>query len=265
MIFGRFSLKVTVSSMTGCYWQNNRTDRWYTIIKPTRSFFIDPFGKVIHTFDQKYDSEYVFMDGLASAYEPGSGKTGFIHSSGQLVIPYRYTYAKGFSEEMASVQNSAGKFGFIDTKGKTVISFKYSNAGNFSEGLAAVQNAQGKWGYVNRKGELAVPFQFSAAGNFSNGLAYVANSRGKYSYIDRTGTTRIATLSYSRVFDFHDGVALVSMKTKTGAEKFGYMDSGGKLLTKVEFDYASSSFNGKAAVGVKSMDKGIAVILTQSH
>jgi hypothetical protein len=48
-----------------------------------------------------------------------------------------------------------GKAGYIDTSGNIAIQFKYDGAAPFSEGLASVQ-LNGQWGYVNADGEMII-------------------------------------------------------------------------------------------------------------
>ncbi|AKG37629.1 hypothetical protein VK70_06165 [Paenibacillus durus ATCC 35681] len=228
----------------------------------TEQAIIDRSGKIVHTFNQTYDSDYAFSGGLAAAYALKGGKLGFINTSGELVIPYQYTYARRFSEGVSLVQNGKGKYGFIDAAGKTIIPFQFKAGGDFSGGLAAVENAKGKWGYINKNGKTVIPFKYYGAGNFSEGLAYVYNSKGKLGYINKNGTQIIAYQQYNRAFDFEEGVALVGVESKSGADsRFGYIDRQGKLLTKLEYKVESSSFNGGSAAALKTLGKG--VILTK--
>lgn len=224
---------------------------------------IDRTGKMVSKFKTEYKSEYSFINGLALAYAPKTGKMGFINTSGELAIPYQYTYARSFSEELALVQNRKGMYGYINSKGKTVIPFNYKSGTDFSEGLAGVQNSKGKWAFIDKKGNTILAFKYDNVSNFSEGLAIVYNDKGEIGYINKKGELVIGYRKYMRAFPFKEGIALVGIKDNTDTQgKYGYIDRQGKMLTKFEFTIqSSSSFNNGYAVGLVAQDKGF--ILTK--
>src|SRR5262250_2522337 len=65
------------------------------------------------------------------------GKSGFIDSTGKVVIPLQFDSANGFNEGLALVTLKGKKF-FIDATGRTVFEAKFDIIRDFSEGLAAV-------------------------------------------------------------------------------------------------------------------------------
>ncbi|WP_438495064.1 WG repeat-containing protein [Paenibacillus sp. IHBB 3054] len=224
---------------------------------------IDRAGKVVTTLTEKYSSEFYFSDGLALAYAPKDGKIGFINTSGKLVIPYQYTEARGYSQGLALVKNSAGLYGYINTAGKTVIPFKYKEGSDFSEGLASVKNAKGKWGFINKQGELSLPYQYENTGDFSEGLASVYNPAGKVGFINKQGKLVIGYQKYNRAFSFKEGIALVGISNPAdnSKDKYGYINTKGELLTKLIYTGESSSFSGGYAVGMTA--QGTGYILTK--
>ena len=52
-----------------------------------------------------------------------------------------------------------GKAGYIDTSGNIAIQFKFDGAASFSEGLASVK-LNGQWGYINADGETVIEPSF---------------------------------------------------------------------------------------------------------
>ncbi len=224
---------------------------------------IDRTGKIVSRLTTPYGSEYSFINGLAVAYAPKTGEMGFINTSGELAIPYEYTYARSFSEELALVQNKKGMYGYIDSKGKSVIPFKYKSGTDFSEGLAGVQNSKGKWGFIDKKGKTILAFKYDNVSHFSEGLAIVYNDKGEIGYINKKGKLVIGYRKYVRAFPFKEGIAFVGIKDKTDIQgKYGYMDRQGKMLTKFEFTVqSSSSFENGYAVGL--IAQGKAFILTK--
>jgi hypothetical protein len=67
-----------------------------------------------------------------------------------LVIPYHYSLALDFVEELAPVREK-GQWGFIDPLGQTIIPFRYDHAHSFQDGLALVEK-DGKWAYLDTEG-----------------------------------------------------------------------------------------------------------------
>jgi hypothetical protein len=94
-----------------------------------------------------------------------------------------------FAEGLAVVAQEK-KYGFIDTDGKVRIPFRFSHAATFSEDLASAQrDAGGPSGFIDKVGNWVIPPRFKAAEPFVDGLALVMTDEGRWDYIDRTGKT----------------------------------------------------------------------------
>ncbi|AIQ49461.1 hypothetical protein R70723_28935 [Paenibacillus sp. FSL R7-0273] len=221
---------------------------------------IDRHGRTVAALTEKFSSDFIFTEGLSTAYAPGgSGLIGYINTAGRLAIPYQYhSGSRGFTEGLAVVQNKAGLYGYIGTSGQTVIPFQYKSAGMFSEGLAAVQNAKGKWGFINKQGKLVIDYKYANTGSFSEGLVNVYNSAGKAGFINKAGKLVIGYQIYNHAFSFREGAALVGISDSTGkkADQYGYINTSGKLLTKLIYTRESSPFSGCYAVGVTEIGTG---------
>ena len=76
------------------------------------------------------------------------GNYGFIDKNGELIIPFKYSYAGCFNEGLAMVKLN-GKYGFIDNLGNEIIPCKYDSIGGFIEGFSWVNYGNG---YINRNG-----------------------------------------------------------------------------------------------------------------
>lgn len=228
--------------------------------KEDNGAFINVTGKQITTLERTYDSEFQFSNGLAVAYSANSDKLGYLNTGGDIIIPYKYDYARAFSEKAAVVQDSKGKYGYINPQGKVIIPLQYQGAGDFSNGLAPVQNSKGLWGYINMKGKVVIPFQYASADSFSDELATVYNKQGKIGYINKQGKMVIAYTNYNKASDFNEGIAVVGIETKT-SHTFGYMDTKGRLLTPLQYKQAYPFNEG---VAVASTSDQAAVILSKS-
>ena len=103
-------------------------------------------------------SQAVFSDdfGYKSFEDESTKKYGYKDSSGKLVIPAKFNWARPFGEGLAGVQIGE-KYGFINKNGKLVIPAKFDDVSEFSEGLAGA-NIGNKCGYINKTGKFINAF-----------------------------------------------------------------------------------------------------------
>jgi hypothetical protein len=80
------------------------------------------------------------------------------------------------AQELKPVKGVNGKYGYIDNTEKEVIPFKYDYARNFSEGLAAVGLAD-KYGFIDKTGKIVIPIIYAMVGDFRKGKARVERER----------------------------------------------------------------------------------------
>lgn len=249
-------------------WADNFKNGLAAVVLNGKGGFIDQNGKEV--IPLKYDYVKSFSDGLAlvntgSTWLHGGhlvpkGKSGFIDKSGKEVIPLRYDYAEPFSEGLAlvligDVTKLKGKWAFIDTTEDEVIPLKYNLAKSFSEGLAPVNIGftlgenfnSGKWGYIDKNGNEVIPVKYDEVSLFSEGLARV-KLKGRYGFINKKGQEVIPIiLEYMSISDFSEGLAKIQ-KGSFPNYKYGFIDSTGKEIGTLEYDYAESFKNGKAKV-----------------
>lgn len=112
--------------------------------------FIDAAGKVFATpflFDNGPDE---FVDGRARVVE--GDEYGFLASTGELVVPPKWSFVTAFSGGYGAVCEgckredsgehfvmSGGKWGYVDAAGKLVIPPRFDEAGPFVDGRATVK------------------------------------------------------------------------------------------------------------------------------
>jgi hypothetical protein len=204
-----------------------------------------------------------------------NGLYGYIDGTGREVIPPRFVWADGFSENRATVFVCGGlaaidetgevvippgrftrvpfrfglaplyvgdKVGFQDGFGKTVIPPRFEDAGPFSEGLAAAK-LEGKFGYINITGDFVIAPRFDNAGQFVDGLAIVETVSG-FAWIDGNGK-RIAEMTTAGVFG--EGL-LVEEKD----DRYGYRDRDGVFVIPHRFENAGTFSEGLAPVEIKN-------------
>lgn len=175
------------------------------INKNQKNFYIDSTGKEIH-FDLDFDKSYSIYEGMIQVMK--NNRWGFMNKKGELIVPFKYSDARSFSNGYApvaldSIVTASGRkvplWGYIDKTGKEIIPPAYTAVGSSSgEGLFPVsvsdpfskdpQNIT--WGYVNDSGKLVIPYKFNRAYSFSEGIALVCigksiNYPGKWGFINK--------------------------------------------------------------------------------
>jgi hypothetical protein len=206
--------------------------------------YLDKSGKIVIPF--QYDDASNFKDGLAKVAL--NKKYGFIDITGKQVVPLKYDEAEDFENGYARVkaygEGMKFKWGFVDKSGKEVIPIKYDEVRNFTEGLAAVKTND-SWGYIDITDKQIILSMYKYAYDFSEGLAAVAINF-EFGFIDKSNNW-IIPAKYTGVGSFRNGYAPVAIRQHP-YKKWAYIDKTNKAITKFEYDYAYSLYDGKAQV-----------------
>ena len=135
-----------------------------------------------------YKSAGDFENGLSavSIIENGIEKYGYVNDSGDIIIPFEYSYADKFRYGKAIV--SKGRMhGIIDYEGNVVIPFEYTGFNpSYDYNVIAAANKNSKWGLIGFDNKPITPFIYDYISEFENGFATVVSS-GKYGVIDESG------------------------------------------------------------------------------
>lgn len=184
--------------------------------------------------------------------------TGYIDSSGKIVIPAKFLAGGLFKEGLAPVKNPSlgnpDSWGYINAKGSFKIRPQFYDAQPFSNGMARIaKTIQGdhKFGFIDKTGRLVIKPQFKDARDFSEEFAWVKSPEtDMWGLIDKTGRfVTKANIEYAS--DFSEGFAVV--KIKTG---YGFVDTNGKLVIQPEYAYAGKFCDGLACVQISNRDYG---------
>lgn len=177
-------------------------------------------------------------------------KFQYLDLEGKIVINPQFNDASIFRNGLALVQTTGDnpKWGFIDEDGKYVISAKYMRATIFSDDLAWVVSEEGAPTCINPKDEIQFTLQKAEIVNiFSEGLAGFKEvnekSEEKWGFVDTKGKIKI-NAQFSEVGKFISGKCPVSNIDK----KWGYIDKNGKIIINYQFDKAKLFYNGFAIV-----------------
>ncbi|MDY6784550.1 MAG: WG repeat-containing protein [Cyanobacteriota bacterium] len=121
-------------------------------------------------------------------------------------------------------------------------------------------------GYIDIMGQMVIPTQIPIAGDFHEGLAYV-EAVGPYSsggFINKKGEPAIDPLPgrIPQLAQFSEGLTVISKAVpwprfaifgqQREKVKSGYMNTGGKIVIRPQFDAARNFSEGLAEVGKNS-------------
>jgi hypothetical protein len=216
--------------------------RAYVSMPSGKRFFIDEKGD--NKVDlSKYDSVFIYAEGLCPVRLQATGLWGYIDPIGLVKIPFRYQLAYPFSEGMAAVKKGT-KYGYIGLDGKDRISATFLMAYEFKDKLAAVKTEAG-FGYINNLGKLVIKAGYTDAGNFQSGFAIVAKG-DKQGLIDATGKL-VLPLEYEVIAPLTEGYFRLA---KDG--KWGFADKQGKVVIPLIYD-AADDFNAWGLARVRAI------------
>lgn len=177
-----------------------------------------------------------------------TGKTGFKDANGKIVIKPQYDRVFTFEDDDYALVNfgfdykgnKGGKWGAIDTSGKIIIPIKYDKIAYIGYNLFAVNvgeifsnmdaTEEGKFAIFNASGKALTPFVYTgyvSSVEFQQGYAtletYDAKTKvQKYGLLDSTGKVAVPA-QYDRIGAFSDGLAVIELNGKRG-----YMDRKNK-------------------------------------
>lgn len=101
-----------------------------------------------------------------------------------------------YSEGLKAVEQD-GKWGFVNQEGELVIPYRYNYARSFHDGLAMVK-LYGKWGYIDWFGNELIPVVFDEVTSFRDSHAFVKKD-GQVGLLDVAGNV---TYDYERMKEF---------------------------------------------------------------
>lgn len=152
------------------------------------------------------DSDTIAQSNAYLFYIREQHQTGFIDSSGNVVIAPRFEFAQEFSEGLCAVR-VGGLFGFINLHGEMVIPPSFDYATMFQEGLALVFT-DGNPFFIDKKGSVVIQPLYTEMSLFNNGRSYVRTHSGKQGVIDKNGKLMIDTV-YKYIGEITNNLAVV--------------------------------------------------------
>lgn len=165
-----------------------------------------------------------------------NGQSGYIDSSGKVVIAPQFDHAEAFSEGLGAVSVKA-KWGYIDANGNRVIRAIFSRAQPFHDGVAIVM-MDSTFGLINQKGKFILKpvyqhIQFQAVGKIG------AKRNDLWEFYTTTGK-KLTREKYQWIGPFSEGLAMVQ-STETG--KYGFINEKGNIRIPCNLRMVYSGFH----------------------
>lgn len=132
--------------------------------------YIDRAGEVKIPF--QFSAADEFSENVAAVQR--DGYLQYILPTGSVLLETRFEWGEQFCEEVAVVKPrvSERNYGVIDRKGQFVVKPGYRFLSNCSSGLLSAQRQDGSWTYLRKNGG-ELPVKFTFAGKFEKGFAVV--------------------------------------------------------------------------------------------
>lgn len=183
--------------------------------------------------------------GLFVVSDDNTEQYGFVNQSGKLIIKTQFDEAWSFQEGLALVEKD-DKWGYIKTDGSYAIKPTYDDGWGFSEGLAKVQKGE-LVGFINPKNQVIIPIKYTNSDNWYNEGMVAVEQNNKWAIIDKKGTP-ITKFEYDRASSPSEGRILVGKLDKDGEMKYGFVDTKGKLVIPMIYDFALDFNEGTSLV-----------------
>ncbi len=199
----------------------------YIRAKGGRPCLIDRKGNILFEPEVALDVLYYPRYGMSLVKK--NGRYGYLDDRGDLVIPFQFKKAYGFSENgLAFVVNDHNLGGYIDRSGDYVIPPIYDTGSNFQFGLAAVSR-KGRYKYIYESGNKAIDGDFNYAGGFSKcGLSKYENLGGKQGFLDTNSITVMELKKGCHLFEFQEDSRITKFRMDN---REALIDAAGKVIT----------------------------------
>jgi len=227
-------------------------DRRGKFVIPPKFSMVDPFSEDLAAFGEP----------LGRSYGITNFKWGYIDRRGDIRIAARFGWAMEFCQGLAAVAlpDLDGEFSrwfaewaLIDPRGN-IVQRGFQSLFPLKENRWLARK-EGLWGYLDSVGSELIPYQFDHAYKFVDGRARVVQG-GRHAIIDCDGkilfccqaTDPLPQYSWARqdyIFMLNEGLTLDFCN-----DKWGFLDSQGKVAVDYAYDDAAAFYQGLAAVKV---------------
>jgi hypothetical protein len=185
-----------------------------------------------------------------------NNKTGYIDSTGKIIITPKFHNGSDFSEGLAAVRKN-GYYGFIDRRGEFAIKPEFDLATRFIKGLAFVYK-DGRPFVIDKKGKTVLPPVYASLAYVNEDLAIVTTINGKTGLMNLQSKKLIADTVFKSISDFREGVAVVEgpeiSEDNRMMDQWAVIDPDGKFIVPFgKYAYIEAFSDGVARISF--MDK----------
>lgn len=135
-------------------------------------------------------------------YSYSQNLSGYIDSTGAVVIEPRFHYSEYFCDGLAKVIDQNNMVGYIDRNGKYVIQPKYRTGSNFSNGFAMVSSNYEAAHFINKTGGDATQYSLKKLPPYDEALMPIINDEELYGYRKQNGQWSIQP-QFAMAYPFH--------------------------------------------------------------
>lgn len=193
-------------------------------------------------YNTNFDEAYSFSNGLAKVVK--GKEIGFILPNGEYYIRVEIGDLRRYSDSIFihTIRDSAN---LLHVNGSYLLPNFVDRISDLSENRAIVEHNH-EYGYLNRKGEIVIPIQLDPYPNYFQFAQFYKGHapllrRGKYALMDSLGDHTLPA-KYERIGGFGPLIPIARN------DKWGYINSSGKLKIEYNYDYAYDFMNNELAI-----------------
>lgn len=183
-------------------------------------------------------------------------KTGYIDSTGKVVIQPQFHNGSEFSEGLAAVRQD-GLFGFINSKAEWVIQPVFDYAMPFMNGIAEVYK-NGKVQFINTNNQIVLPAWIRSIHFLSSSKIITETTSGRYGLYDQSAQKLVIDTIYANPKSVDANTLLLRNYSADTEDTTNYQvvfdTSGNVIVNPYTYEYIDHFNQGIAAVIIKYPD-----------
>lgn len=232
-----------------------------------------------------FSSDYAYSEDKLQEYEVGENRIAFLdehtdlygikNNDGEIILEPEYTQILNYSNDLTIVTDQNYLSGVIDMNGQTIIPMQYETIYHNDVDNTFLVSMDGNYGLLSSNNQIIIPREYTHLTFLDHD--YAIASRGELSGIIDSKNTIIVPFNYYSITEIvgdkfiamdedykyslytinEDKIATYDLITDANEDnlfivmhdsKYGFMDGQGKVVIPLEYEYASSFYQGTAAV-----------------
>lgn len=216
---------VTMEEISSANYSNSKM---YDVLFPV---YINGYGEYMDingnvVTDYKFERVDSFNEGMALVKKDGF--VGAMDLSCNITVPIKYRYLEPFHCGLAVATNDEEMKGYINTSGEIVIPFEYVFARSFSEDIAIVSRNYREYEFIDKDGNALGYAEFRHVlnwGDFHEG--FMINTNAYYNINGECVIGNNIYVDYAEGFypsDFHEGMAVYPLLKTSYVQSASYLE-----------------------------------------